>query len=450
MLFKNFISFKVVQFSAFILLIIILVDFCRKFIKNKSFLYFFFIILFSTMPLVNAALLGGLIDIFTYLFGISSMLILLNIIINKKNHKNKILLSAIFLGFSISTKHLGLTFALLNFFLLIFIYFKKPWKKILNDIGLYAVIIFIIAGFWYIKNFIFTGNPLFPMFSNASPLFTKQTFDNAVGEYLITKNFINFFAFPFLFWGKNISKLPYAILNALYFALTYAMAIFLIIIKKIQMLEIILFALLEIYLLIIFYFSHQIRFAIPALILMTILFILLLDKIFHQRALKSYIAGLIIIASIILFAGSLKSLKTETLCLAGIKSENVCIAEKIGTMSYITNYINTNLTNETILEYWNHLEHFSLKKGNMYSEYFCEDKLNEDSLANSAIKECIEQKSISYLALNTKDKAIWEQYPDANNLKYKINIVDFFIHNGAIIYEIYDKKRDSYSRLYKL
>ena len=463
-IFKNFVTFKIIQFSALVLLLLVLMDFCRKYIKNKILLPFLAILIFSNMPLQKAALSGGFIDIFTFLFGVSSLLILTDVFINRQsnnNEKDKFLISGIFLGLALSTKYLALFFVILNYLLLILLYLsrKKSFLQVIKKTLLYTFPVILLSGFWYIKNIIYTGNPVFPMFSRAD-------FTIAVGRFVIERKILNFFIFPFVFFGKKqIFELPYAFLNAFYFAFAYLAGIFLIIKKKISKPEIILFILLEIYLAFLFYFSHQIRFAIPALILITVLCIFILDKViitlndYFKRCLHKFTCFLSIlfsIVSIILFIGSANAFATEISCLVGQKEMDKCLAETTGSMIYVTNYINQNLQNKTIIEYWNPFQQFSLKNGNHYSEYFCEDKILGKNIhnidINDAIKACLADANIKYLADDTSSRRSYSLHPEINNVKHKIVITQYFIENAEIIYEFFDssKERNSYIRLYKL
>lgn len=454
--FHNFVSFKIVQFATFFFLVALLVGFATRYVANKIFAWILFVLLLANMPLVKSALEGGMIDIFTMFFGFVALVSITEAIIDRQTettaHKSFILAS-IFLGLALSTKYIALFFVLICWLFLLFFYLKNnlTLRKIAARLSLYFFITFTICGFWYVKNIIYTGSPFFPMFSSSVDGFT-----DAVNAFVLERTPLNFPLLPFFFFGKEGMFLPYALITAGTFMSMYASIIFLFIKRRIGTIEILLFVFIETYLFILFLTSHQIRFAIPALVGASVLLIFALDKIsslirenYPQTARFSPYQNIIVgVLAILLLLASMWSttLKKNTLCLVGIKSSDTCFHEIAGASIHVTNYINNNLRGETVLEYWNIFYFFHLKNGNYYSRLWCEGENDKEA----QIALCLKANNISYLIDDTKSSALFAKHPERDRMKEKIFLVEYFKKHGTIIYEFFDQKTNSYLRLYKL
>ncbi|MSR76840.1 MAG: hypothetical protein EXS63_01220 [Candidatus Omnitrophica bacterium] len=107
-------------------------------------------------------------------------------------------LSGILLGISIGCKWLTLQFILASYLWLgLDALFYKKWKKNFALIMINSVGIFLTASYWFIRNTIMTGSPLYPLFTHkfgSTGLYAEQKFAT-IG---VTKNLFNFFALPFL------------------------------------------------------------------------------------------------------------------------------------------------------------------------------------------------------------------------------------------------------------
>lgn len=454
-LFQNFVSFKIIQFAVFIFLLLLLLDFAEKYIRNKVFVGALAILLLANMPLVKSALEGGMIDIFTTFFGFAALVATIettNEATSSPLARKAFVTASIFLGLALSTKYIGLFFFVICWMLMLFFFLKNriPLKKILTDAGVYLLITLVVCGFWYIKNIVYTGNPFFPMFSEHVAGFT-----DAVNAFVLERTFANFILFPFFLFGKDGLLLPYALITAATFVSMYALFIFLFLKKKLRAIDILLFVFIETYLFILFLTSHQVRFAIPALVGASLLLILTLDRaveIAHQERFfasrfKLLASGVIGATAVFLLVASLWSttLKKHSLCLLGLRSSDTCFAETAGPNIFITNYINNNLKDETVMEYDNIFYFFHLKNGNHYSSLWCAGE-NRDK---QKIGECLRAHKISYLVDNRKDRGN-EITNDINHRKDKVRINEYFREYGVVIFEFFDQNTQRTLRLYKL
>ncbi|MEK7519655.1 MAG: hypothetical protein AAB581_00195 [Patescibacteria group bacterium] len=338
-LFHNFVSFKVIQLSAYLLLLLLLVDLAKKYIRDERFVWVMVVFLLANMPLVKNALDGGMVDIFTFFFGFTAVFVLAELVASriKPDHTaSAMFVSAIFLGLALATKYLALFFGVLCFVLIAWFCLKH--RERIGDIAkryaVYAVPVALLAGFWYVKNIWYTGNPVFPIFSAED---TGIGFQESVNRFVLERTVLNFFLFPFFLFGKELFFLPYPLMTAASFAALYVMTAVLFFKKRVLPIMLVFFVCMELYFLMLFFFSHQVRFAVPALILSAPLLALTLDALFTDFVQRTptihrlFSFGVGILAGI-LFAVSIGSatLSDNLQCLVGIKDSNRCLEEKVG------------------------------------------------------------------------------------------------------------------------
>ena len=85
-----------------------------------------------------------------------------------KNPKDRMFVSAIVFGFAIAIKDTGGLFWAISFLVFAFYEYRKRavgW----TNYAKHALVIGIIAVPWYIRNFIYTGNPFYPLFTSIIP-----------------------------------------------------------------------------------------------------------------------------------------------------------------------------------------------------------------------------------------------------------------------------------------
>jgi hypothetical protein len=440
LLFKSFGAFRIIQLSALFILIRLLIEFTSKKFKNGLSATLLSIVLLSCMPLTKLALEGGMVEIFTMLFGILSTLLLVQMIVDDLPPKETILASAILVAFSASTKYIGLFYGVLNGLLLLYYFYNQKFsvKKTFKNLLFYALPPILIAGFWYIKNLVYLGNPVFPMLSAE-----YKEFANSVYCFVFEPSLWRFPLLPFSLFGQGMTfKLPFAFLVAVYFAGSYLMTIYLLFKKNLSKLEVILLALAEVYLLLMLYTTHQLRFAIPAIVLICILFVLQLDKIIDSyKKIQPFYRISIVLVSIALFGGAALSLKTEILCLVGHTDKTTCAAKATRSTLLIyqaSDYINQNLKDTKVIEYRNAYNAFSLTNGNVYVREDC-GLLGDLSGKEVVIKQCLKENNIEYLLDDTEARG-----------KNKYPVTEYFYKNANIIFERHDSERNTFMRLLKL
>jgi hypothetical protein len=271
--------FQVVQYSVIVLLAFLLYEFLRKRVKNGFLASAAVLCMLSIFDLWREILHGGYIDVFAFLFGLASIFILIESCCDEIPDRRELWLSAFFLGVSLGIKYIALFFAFADGLLLIVFFAKHriAFKQALTVILKYAAIIILVAGFWYAKNFIHFGNPVYPMFSVGH-------FDSVVNEFIMKPNIVSLPAFPFYRYGGYFVD-PKESSSRLvvfgYYALAYLLAALLLITRRKFSLFDKLLALSTIAVTaLLFFSSHIYRFLIPSVILLVPLVAILVDKFF--------------------------------------------------------------------------------------------------------------------------------------------------------------------------
>jgi hypothetical protein len=317
----------------------------------------------STVAYVDAAMVA---------FDIGALLVFIDWFF--ENKKSSLILSGLLLGFASAIKYLSfytiLILALLFLFKVIFID-KKKVKEIIKTIFIFVVFWFISAGFWYVKNFIFYLNPVYPFFESQpinlktvyslTPLnFIKIPFGFFMEPYYFSVLF-GFFSLPFLFLFR---KTKWILENK----------------KIIIWLLIYLFSFFAVW----FFTGTQVRrYATDGQVVLMILFsivigILLLKILEKTKLIWLLICGVALLIPIIFFVSRqennflVQTLKLEEGYLSGQKSKYEFYRfQNLGEEFAISDYINNNFSGQKIINNLCPKEgNFFLKKGNVFWPFF--------------------------------------------------------------------------------
>jgi len=104
------------------------------------------------------------------------------LLLNKDLSLRNILLYNLTLGLLLGTKTVALPYSVLLFMPLIYLYFRKPESLFL----LFLLLIIIFGGFSYIRNFVQTGNPFYPL---ELKLFAKTVFKGVMDSQTYRAHF---------------------------------------------------------------------------------------------------------------------------------------------------------------------------------------------------------------------------------------------------------------------
>lgn len=330
--------FQALQYAALIMLLLLMHGFAKKRVSHPLLRIALLFFILSIFDLQREAMHGGYIDIFVILFGIASVLLIIDLFDDASAPLFPAgILSAFLLGAALSMKYSALFFAApIGIFLLALVVRTRmaPGKKI-GFMLLYGAVSWAVSGYWYVKNFIFFGNPVYPIFSLAE---TKADF----GMFVAGKTILNMFLFPFLKFGAvsetdSSSKL----IVAGYFALAYAFMIFFILFRRrmISASAYVLFVFIHMYLWLMFFNSHQTRFLLPAVIIVPLLLVLLGDAFYRYmesisrpsfyRFFMSVSRGIFLALFVFLFLGNIHYFYVKFLYKAGFYTQEEYII-KIG------------------------------------------------------------------------------------------------------------------------
>ncbi len=133
--------------------------------RNFSFLTgFLFVFLFFSLPqdIVLTSTLGY-IDVAAYSFLLMALVSFIDFLFRKSDVS--LLLTFIFWAMNLGTKYTGVSsFVSFLFVASLIIFFRNSYKEFFNRKVIFKLIFtfLLFGGYWYVKNFVYYGNPIFP------------------------------------------------------------------------------------------------------------------------------------------------------------------------------------------------------------------------------------------------------------------------------------------------
>lgn len=82
----------------------------------------------------------------------------------ENNDRNWLYISGTLTGFALGCKYLALGYAVILIIFVAWISRKRRWKFIVKNTLIFGALASLIGGPWYLKNLIWTGNPVYPLF----------------------------------------------------------------------------------------------------------------------------------------------------------------------------------------------------------------------------------------------------------------------------------------------
>lgn len=160
--FHSDLMINLINIPIFVLLPLVLYKVARNFgITSQASLLV--VILFLMMPVTMRQLGVPLVDIYfclTFLWGLFYLQEY-----RKTGHLNEVFLAGLALGLFAGTKYLGIVYIVplvIIFMIFLFLSSKKRFKSLWWGMLLFLSAMFLTGSFWYLRNWIDTGNPLFP------------------------------------------------------------------------------------------------------------------------------------------------------------------------------------------------------------------------------------------------------------------------------------------------
>lgn len=269
--------FQAEQYGALLLFLLLAYDFLRRRVQNGLFVFAPLLVILGMFDLEREVMHGGYVDVVMFLFGLASSLVLIDAVIDRRLSRRDVVISAALAGFALAIKYLAFFFLAINavLFLVALWRMQSGFTGFARRAALYLMIVAAIAGFWYGKNIVWFGNPVYPMFSD-------RQFESAVGTFVVPRTVGNFFTFPFVVFGQrfvNPDETSSRLVVFGCFLLLYVLAAFVIFVRRLGLPAALLLLFVFVYLLFSFVITHQIRFLLPALMALPLALAFLADDL---------------------------------------------------------------------------------------------------------------------------------------------------------------------------
>ncbi|MEK7541992.1 MAG: hypothetical protein AAB533_04040 [Patescibacteria group bacterium] len=325
-------AFQIIQYSLLPLLLLVIYEFLRARVRHPLLPIAAVIMILGIMDLQREALHGGYTDLFVFLFGIASALLIVDVPWRDRRRLNDVALSAVFLGVALAVKLTAGFVAITNgiFLLAGMIRDRIGAKKAAAYLAAYGLIVFAISSFWYVKNAVVWGNPFY-----IGGLMFAETI---VAE----RTLLNMLLFPFLKFGsiaRGDSSSELIVLG--YFILAYAAGIAALLAarKKITLTHILLFVFTQLQIMLIFFRTHHTRYMLSALIMLPVLLAIIADTVCqwlaahrhpatYRRILRASEVCLAVVL-VVFFIGNIRYFYVKVLYKTGVLNELEYI-KKIG------------------------------------------------------------------------------------------------------------------------
>lgn len=208
-------SARFIHFGLYLLIIYLLFTVAKN--RESSFAKFA-PLFFVTAPVVIRYSSSYYVDFFMV------FAILLSVVLIKKNAQRKdMLLSGILFGASLSTKMWILVYMPAILFYIGILNKSLKIKNLLNLLIIFSVSAFTIASLWYIRAYVITGNPIYPIFAQSSSSYyfglnwKMFTYPNMV---VLSPLFFMGVIFSIINYGKVLKKIRRFSLSVFFFVIT--------------------------------------------------------------------------------------------------------------------------------------------------------------------------------------------------------------------------------------
>jgi len=269
MVIGNDITPKLLHFLYLIFLCFLLTHFLKEFSANKW--ANILCLIFIATPVVNRIAAWAYLDLVFSFYTLGALFLLIKY--TQEDKKIYFWLSALFAGYSVGMKYLGLTWliCLLPFF----IYQNKNWKTLTAEYIKYISVAIIVGSPFYIRNWIHTGNPFFPFLSSIFhnhllPQDKYQLLMLYFNSYGRGKSFLDLILLPFRLLFQAEFKSPQGFDGKI--NILYLLGLALFIKHKRDKSPRYLFLIFLSYILFWFYLSQQMRFLIPGLFILLVIY----------------------------------------------------------------------------------------------------------------------------------------------------------------------------------
>lgn len=155
-------------------------------------------LLFFSAPVVFNQLSTTYVDVALACFCFFSWLALIRSCENNEQSSRWLILAGVFAGFALSIKYLALVLILIQGAFILIVSLRKNDHKFLKRSLLFLTPIILLAGYWYLRAYLLTGNPVFPFFYSIFKSGNPYIHYDDVG---VAKNL---FSFLTIFWTMTM------------------------------------------------------------------------------------------------------------------------------------------------------------------------------------------------------------------------------------------------------
>ncbi len=162
---KTYVAARLLQFSIFITALVVAYRFLKESLGILAAILFFALLLFHGENLLLIST-WGYIDVGAASLVFIAFICLIGYLLESKIET--LVTGVAFLGMAIGVKYSALIPLSASLMITLFLAFKKDFfnKKYFKSYLLSLFLFLILGGYWYIKNFFYTGNPIYPFLSS--------------------------------------------------------------------------------------------------------------------------------------------------------------------------------------------------------------------------------------------------------------------------------------------
>ncbi len=200
---NNDISAKLISWFCGLVCCFVVYNFTKKYFSKTTALVA--VLIFYTVPNVMMVSWKTAIELGITMFETAMVFCMIEFLFSKE--KYWLILSGIFAGFALGSKYLVLLefFSISVAFLIFRILNKEKFFEIFKDYVYFLFSAIIVCSFWYLRNIILTGNPVFPFFAHKIGFVKPRIVGNIFSDPPMPKfNFKNYFLF---LWPLTLGQL---------------------------------------------------------------------------------------------------------------------------------------------------------------------------------------------------------------------------------------------------